>query len=206
MNLSRRLLTVLLVGLLVTLGAGVGAAPAQAHARLVSTDPVDGAMLTAAPTEVVFTFNESLLPDFVRFIRISPEGASEDLPIAAIENNVARLVWPSGLPGGEWTVEYRVVSQDGHPVNGSIYFTYPDARPTPTPTPTPTPDPTPTPTPTPGPTTAPAPDPDVSPIEPSPSITETADTDGTTTGWLIAGIAVIGLAVIVIIGMIIRRK
>jgi methionine-rich copper-binding protein CopC len=205
-TIPRRLLTGLLVGLLITLGAGVSAAPAQAHARLVSTDPVDGAALAAAPTEVVFTFNEPLLPDFVRFIRISPEGTSEDLPIAAIDSNVARLVWPTGLPGGEWTVEYRVVSQDGHPVNGSIYFTYPDGQPTPTPTPTPTPDPTPTPTPTPAPTTAPAPDPDPSTLEPSPSITEAADTGGTTTGWLIAGIAIIVLAIIVIIGMIIRRK
>lgn len=199
MTLPRRLLAGAFAGLLLLAGIALSATPASAHTDLVSTDPVDGSVLQEAPTEVVFTFSEALLPDFVRFIRISPAGESVDLTVAAIENNVATLNWPVGLPGGEWTVEYRVVSQDGHPVNGSIFFTYPDAGPTPEPTPTPDP------TPSPDPTTAPAPSPDPTTPVPSPSVTEAADETGTTTGWLIAGIAVIGLAIIVIIGLIIRR-
>lgn len=194
---ARRLMAALTAALVATL---LAISPASAHSDLISTDPADGAVLDVAPTEVVFTFSEPLLPDFVRFIRISPTGATEDAAIAAIDNNVARVIWPAGLPGGEWTLEYRVVSQDGHPVNGSIFFSYPDAAPTPAPEPSPTtssaPDPTTQSAPTPTPT-APTPSPDVSPA---------ADESGSTTGWLIAGIAVIALAIIVIIGLVVRRR
>jgi len=196
----RRLTAGLFAAVLVLVGAGLAAAPASAHTDLVSTDPVDGAVLEAVPTEVTFTFSEPLLPDFVRFIRISPQGETTDLTAVSIENNVAILAWPADLPAGEWTVEYRVVSQDGHPVNGSIFFSYPEAGPTPEPTPTPVP------TPTPEPTTAPAPTPDPTTPVPSPTTTEASDETGSTTGWLIAGIAVIALAVIVIIGLVVRRK
>ena len=184
------------------LPATLGVSSARAHADLVSTDPVDGAELTAEPTQIVFTFSESLLPDFVRFLRISDTGETNDLPVTSVDNNVATVGWPADLGPGVWTVEYRVVSQDGHPVNGSISFNV-AATPTPSPTPTPTPSPTTTPTPAPSPTadptTAPAP-------EPSPTTSPAADTTGSTTGWLIAGIAVIALAVVVIVGLVVRRR
>jgi copper resistance protein C len=206
-TIPHRLLAVAIAAVLALMGTAAVAGPAAAHADLVSTAPVDGAALEAAPEEVVFTFSEALLPDFVRFIRISPDGESVDLPVRAIETNIARVAWPADLPGGEWTVEYRVVSQDGHPVNGSIYFTYPDAGPTPQPSPSPTPEPTPEPTttpPTPEPTSASPPTP-TTPV-PSPSTTPAADESGSTTGWLLAGIAVIALAIIVIIGLVVRRR
>ena len=33
------------------------------------------------------------------------------------------VAWPPGLSGTDYTVNYRVVSQDGHPVSGSLSFT-----------------------------------------------------------------------------------
>ena len=74
------------LGLGLALGGAAVGAPAQAHSDLISTDPVDGAVLDAAPTEVVFTFSEALLPDFVRFIRIDAAGETADLGVNAIEN------------------------------------------------------------------------------------------------------------------------
>ena len=201
MSLSRRLVIAPVLAILALVLATPLAPPVRAHADLVSTAPVDGSELAAAPSEVVFTFTEPLLPDFVRFIRISETGESVDLTATSIESNIARLAWPADLPAGVWTVEYRVVSQDGHPVSGSIFFSYGASTPTPSPTPTPTPTPTGSPTqtgtPDPVPTTAPA---------PSPTISPTNDETGSTTGWLIAGIAVIALAIIVIIGLIVRRR
>lgn len=195
----------LVLALLMSLGlpAALGLTPARAHADLVSTDPTDGAELASAPSNLVFTFSEPLLPDFVRFIRISDTGETADLPVTDVANNVATIGWSSDLGPGIWTVEYRVVSQDGHPVNGSISFTVAAA-----PAPTPTTSPTTSPSPTAAPTTAPAPSPTATTPAPtpSPSITPTSDTSGSTTGWLIAGIAVIGLAVVVIIGLVARRR
>jgi copper resistance protein C len=183
------------------------AAPAAtAHTSLVSTSPENGAVLSSPPEEIVFTFSEALLPDFVRFLRISDTGEAEDLGVTEIDGAVARLDWPRGLPGGEWTVEYRVVSQDGHPVIGSIAFTYASASPTPTPTPSPTSaTPTPSPTTTPSPTSTPTPSPTDTPTS-DPTVEPAADTEGSTVGWLIAGIAVIVLAFVVIIGLVVRNR
>jgi len=179
----------------------VNANHARAHADLVSTNPVDGSQLDVAPTDLTFTFSESLLPDFVRFIRISDTGDTADLPVTSVENNVATVGWSTDLGAGAWTVEYRVVSQDGHPVNGSINFTV-----NATPSPTPTPSPTATVSPTTSPTPAPSPTADPTTPAPSPSTSPAADTGGSTTGWLIAGIAVIALAIVVIAGLIVRRR
>ncbi len=186
---------------------GFAIAPAAtAHTSLVSTSPENGAVLSTAPEEIVFTFSEALLPDFVRFLRISDTGDVEDLGITEVDGAIARLDWPRGLPGGEWTVEYRVVSQDGHPVIGSIAFTYDSATPTPTPTPTPTSaTPTPSPTGTPEPTSPVTPTPTDTPTS-EPTVEPAADTEGSTVGWLIAGIAVIVLAFIVIIGLVVRNR
>ena len=43
--------------------------------------------------------------------------------------------WPGGLTGPDYTVNYRVVSQDGHPVSGSVSFTAGAAAASPAPVP-----------------------------------------------------------------------
>ncbi len=62
-DLVRRLLGLLL--LVLALGLGLPASPASAHAELLSTDPVEGAVLATAPSSVELTFDEPvfLVPD-----------------------------------------------------------------------------------------------------------------------------------------------
>ena len=105
---------------------------ALAHSELVSSDPADGATLDAPPTTVSFTFNEALMPDFVRFVGTDPSGATGDLPVSSVEGPTATIDWPADAPAGEWRVNYRVVSQDGHPIEGGITFTYDGPSPSPT--------------------------------------------------------------------------
>lgn len=197
-----------------TLGAALSlgmASPAGAHAELVSTDPSDGAALSAAPEQIVFTFSEPLLPDFACFILPEQECGVDELP-REIEGNTVTIPWSQSTPPGLWVISYRIVSQDGHEVRGNLSFSYDDPQPSPSPTtgsPSPSPSPT---TPTPAPTitdSSPSASPDSSPTGDaiaSPSTEPVSDETGTTTGWLIAGIAVIVLAVIAIIGLVIRRR
>ena len=44
----------------------------------------------------------------------------------------SRAPWPAELADGAYTVNYRVVSDDGHPVTGSFAFTVGDATAAPT--------------------------------------------------------------------------
>lgn len=190
----------------------VWAAPASAHAGLVSSDPRDGAELMAPPAGVTLTFTEDLMPDFVAFS--VTDSANEPVAVSGLEilGPTVSFDWPATAPAGSYVVSFRVVSSDGHPVEGAITFSY--LAPSPSPTPTPTPSPT-SPSPTPDPTTAsPTPSPSstsAAPIpsptaSPSPTTTPIDPTSVTTSlGWIIA-IAVIAAAGIVGIVIVVARR
>ncbi|KQY59219.1 hypothetical protein ASD11_06450 [Aeromicrobium sp. Root495] len=99
----------------------VGAAgPAAAHAALVSTDPADGSTLEALPQEITLTFNEPVgqpaivvtAPDGTR---VSEKASSLDATVTAPLEGEAQK--------GRYTLAYRVVSADGHPIAGETTFT-----------------------------------------------------------------------------------
>ena len=186
----------LVVLLLLVLVAGGGIA--QAHSELVSTTPEDGQVLDAPPTELTFTFNEDLLPDFVNFVATDPGGQVLELAVSGVNGPTATVAWPAEAPGGEWRVDYRVVSQDGHPVDGGITFSYAAESPSPTPTSA---------APSPAPTTSSAePAPAPTSAEPSPTVAPTSDSSGLSAGWIIAIIAVVAIVIIAIVGLLARRR
>ena len=190
---------------LAVLGPGLMMAPsALAHSDLVSSDPADGAVLATPPATVSFTFNEDLLPDFVRFIATDPSGQTGDLPVSAVEGPTATMDWPAGAPAGEWTVSYRVVSQDGHPIEGGITFAYDAPAPSPSST---TASPTASPT-SAGPSTAEPTSAEPTSPAPSPTISPAADTSSGGLGaWAIVGIVLVLLAGAgIVAALLVRRR
>ena len=105
-----------LIGLVLLLA---GIQPASSHATLVSAEPRDGAMLAAAPSELVLTFNEPVAP--LVFTLIAPDGASDTPKLEAAER-IVRLRPSRPLADGTSILSWRVVSADGHPVAGSMTF------------------------------------------------------------------------------------
>ncbi|MEN4446538.1 copper resistance protein CopC [Mycobacterium sp. SM3041] len=96
---------------------------AHAHAVLVSSDPVDGATLPAAPTRVTLSFDEPvrLIPGAVQVI--SNSGARVDREVRQRSGNTAvELDLPPNLPRGSYTATWRLMSADGHEVSGSVSF------------------------------------------------------------------------------------
>jgi copper resistance protein C len=119
--------TALRRGVAVTLLAGLalllGAAPAFAHARLESSDPADGASLDTAPQRVSLTFSDPMTTDFTTITVVGPDGEHYEAgDIAASGTTVSAGVQPLG-PAGRYEIGFRVVSEDGHPVTGSVAFT-----------------------------------------------------------------------------------
>lgn len=110
----------LVLAFVATLVVGL-APPASAHATLVSTDPVEGAVLQAAPDQVRFTFDESVrgVPDGVQVFDSQGELVDATASVRGAELEVA----PSEpLSDGTTVIVWRVVSEDGHPINGSLTF------------------------------------------------------------------------------------
>jgi methionine-rich copper-binding protein CopC len=104
--------------------AFVASAPAaSAHARLVSISPSDGQTVPTPPRQVVITFSEDLLATAVRIEVHDAEGVpvADGKPVVA--GAVATQPLVDGLSAGGYSVTYRVVSKDGHPVSGSTTFT-----------------------------------------------------------------------------------
>ena len=127
----------------------VGTAPAQAHARLLRTNPASGASLPVAPVEVVLTFDEPPLALGARVEVTGPGGVASTGDPRIVDATVHQTLRP-GIPSGLYHVAWRVTSDDGHPVSDIFTFTVNGSTPaqsSPTATTTPTTPTTPTTTP-----------------------------------------------------------
>jgi copper transport protein len=105
------------------LGLLVGAGSASAHAVLISTDPGQGAVVASVPATVVLTFSEPVVvADGVRVF--GPDGAQVDNARTVHLGRSATV--GVGLRGGPqqgtYTVAWRVISADSHPVAGAFTF------------------------------------------------------------------------------------
>jgi copper transport protein len=104
-------------------GAASVAAPASAHAQLVGTAPAGGEHLAAAPTEIRLRFSEAvnLVRDGVTLL--DSDGVRRDTRPAGLDaSHDVVLPVPTGLADGVYTVSWRVVSADSHPVHGAFVF------------------------------------------------------------------------------------
>ena len=106
-----------MVAVLAVLGFATGA---LAHATLVATEPSDGSVVARAPETVQLRFSESVTPVAVSLIDAA--GTTRDDVAFGVSNEVLSIALPGGLPRGTQVISYRVVSQDGHPVAGTMMF------------------------------------------------------------------------------------
>ena len=103
------------------------AAPSNSHSALVSANPATGADLSEPPAEVRLTFNESLLllgeknPNKLEVLNAAGEIVSGEVSVSGPE--IFASINKEIAVSGEYIVRYRVVSADGHPVEGEYKFT-----------------------------------------------------------------------------------
>lgn len=96
---------------------------AQAHDTLLESDPTDGDVLETSPEELTFSFSADIL-DVSPVVRISDadgETVAEITP--TIEGPVATATLPEPLAAGDYEIAWRVVSSDGHPIEGTFAIT-----------------------------------------------------------------------------------
>lgn len=111
----------LLISALV-IGFGVG--PAQAHAELEGSTPADGAVLAAAPRTIELVFGEDIIEAGLQVVAQDASGAAMPLTKATAAGPKVSVAWPTTAAAGSYRVSYRVTSQDGHPIDGTISFSY----------------------------------------------------------------------------------
>ncbi|PZG12835.1 copper resistance protein CopC [Micromonospora craterilacus] len=100
--------------------------PAYAHNVLRKASPAQDARLKTSPAKITLEFMQKLNPTFTT---ITLSDAAEQ-KVATGEPEVTgtkgTVTIDAPLANGTYTVAYRVVSTDGHPVQGSYRFTVAD--------------------------------------------------------------------------------
>jgi hypothetical protein len=124
-SLRRARITGALTALL-ALTALAGTAPAQAHDALASTSPAEGQTITTNPGKVSITLTnapETGVPGSNIIQVIAPDGHTVSTGDITVDGATLSTAADIDHPG-EHTVQWRAVSADGHPIEGSFTFTY----------------------------------------------------------------------------------
>ncbi|MBT1545933.1 copper resistance CopC family protein [Curtobacterium aurantiacum] len=121
----------------------VGVQPASAHSALTSSTPADGAVVTEPLESVDLTFSEAPLAGLDAGLRIQVTDASgTDVATGDVSVSGTTMSRAVDLDRGNYTLLWRYVSPDGHPIEGTLAFEYRAAAASPTATVTPRPTPT----------------------------------------------------------------
>lgn len=101
------------------------APPAFAHARLVEAFPAEGEVLSEGAGQVQLRFSEPVEAAFDPIEVRSEDGERVDLDDARLDPANAEVVvvdLEEDLPAGRYEVEWRVSSEDGHPIDDTYSF------------------------------------------------------------------------------------
>jgi len=105
---------------LIILATPMASRGALAHAALVASEPAAGSVLPAGPDQVELVFSEPVAPLVFRLLQ--PDGSAAELTDARADGARLVLPLPPSLPQGTQVVSWRVVSEDGHPIGGTLVF------------------------------------------------------------------------------------
>ena len=104
-----------------TLGMVLAQSAVLAHSKNQTTTPVDGAVLEATPEVIGLTFSR---PMRITFIRLTDTDGVDH--ILTRTDDMALVVeffaTPDDLPPGNYVIQWRGLSEDGHPTQGGFSF------------------------------------------------------------------------------------
>lgn len=99
------------------------APPAWGHAILAGTDPGNDTVVATSPAQVTLTFNEPVETAFgaVRVYDSDLRRVDEGR-VGRPDGKRVAVDLPARLPAGTYTVTWRVISADAHPIHGAFVF------------------------------------------------------------------------------------
>ncbi|WP_162459976.1 copper resistance CopC family protein [Kocuria sediminis] len=130
--LRRAAATLSAVGALTALGL----APAAAHDEVLSTSPEQNAVLETAPEQIKLSYSGEIMDIGHQVLVTGPEGQS--VTEGPLERNGSQVIQPlaeTGSEEGTYQVVWRVVSSDGHPIEGTYSYEVSGGTDTPNPAP-----------------------------------------------------------------------
>jgi methionine-rich copper-binding protein CopC len=101
----------------------VGATPAFAHDELIGSNPKDGSAVVAAPRKVTLYFEEPPGAGPTSLRVVGPSGEQVVAGPAAISGAALSAPLRRLTAKGRYRITFSVMSDDGHPVSGTLTFT-----------------------------------------------------------------------------------
>ena len=94
---------------------------ALAHTSKTKTTPADGATLKSPPAAIEMNFDTPVRITLVRVMDAAGESYAVDYTRGQPVTEFAAT--PADLPPGDYTIEWRGLSHDGHTTSGAFSFT-----------------------------------------------------------------------------------
>lgn len=110
------------IGALTSLVVVAWAAPAAAHAAVVSSSPAQGQHLAAAPHDITIVFDQPVQPDAGGLVVLDSSGQAVQASTSHPRPDTIEATLPASLGAGAYVSNYTVTSVDGHVVSGGIVF------------------------------------------------------------------------------------
>jgi hypothetical protein len=95
---------------------------ASAHDVLESTSPADGATVATVPGQITLTFDNTPAAIGSQIEVKDPSGTDWATGSVQVTDHVASQQLKPGAPAGRYTVNWRMVSADSHPIDGTFSF------------------------------------------------------------------------------------
>ncbi|WP_156759006.1 copper resistance CopC family protein [Microbacterium karelineae] len=123
------------VGVVAVLAAILAmAAPASAHDRLLDSSPSSGERLEEAPDEITLIYSGELLTlgdgqNAAVVLVVDDDGHDWATGEVRIDGGTLTAPLAGDMPEAGYQVRWQVVSEDGHPITGTVPFTIGDEDP-----------------------------------------------------------------------------
>lgn len=105
----------------------MSASPALAHDQLIGSNPKNGAQLDKQPEWLELEFSGNI-QEVGTEIQVNHNGKDVSAGEIAVEGRKVTSALPDDLEPGDYEIVWRVVSEDGHPVSGTVKFTIKDSN------------------------------------------------------------------------------
>mgnify|MGYP000867426518 FL=1 len=117
-NIKQFSLQLLVTSMFLFFGPGQG----WTHSKQETTIPANNAILTEAPAELVLKFDKPMR--ITKLALTDQAGADYKVQRTDQMKHVLKLVAQlDPVPNGEYKVDWRGLSEDGHPMKGTFSFT-----------------------------------------------------------------------------------
>jgi methionine-rich copper-binding protein CopC len=121
--MAGRLLAAALIALLLWLALALAVArPAAAHDELIRSTPENGAVLDTQPGEVTLKFSANVMDIGATTQVLDGEGTDWAAGAPVLSGSQVSIPLRDGMPDGDYQLGWRVVSSDGHPIEGTLKF------------------------------------------------------------------------------------